>query len=146
MELRIATTDDIAYISQHLRESDKKEIWASHRRLPQDLLLLSFESFCAADARPFCLFGCNEERNVGVPWLLATDEINFHSTFFLRQSRRILALWLDNYEMLTNYIHAENTLSIEWLKWLGFDFMETLKINDEDFIRFEKRCKICAIR
>lgn len=146
MELRIATADDISYISRNLRESDKKEIWASHRRLPADLLLLQFEAFCAADDRPFCLFGCNDEGAVGVPWLLATEEINFHSTFFLRQSRRIAALWLSSYEMLSNYIHVENKQSIEWLKWLGFDFRESVKINGEDFIRFEKRCKICAIR
>ena len=146
MELRIATTDDISFVSRNLRESDKKEIWASHRRLPQDLLLLQFESFCAADDRPFCLFGCNSEQNIGVPWLLATDEINFHSTFFLRQSRRILALWLTNYEILTNYVHTENVDSINWLKWLGFEFYETKEMNGEAFIRFEKRCQICAIR
>lgn len=141
-DIRIATQYDIEYISLHMRESDVVEIYASHRRYPEELLEACKGIQCLVATKyetPFCLFGCNLKYGYGMPWLLATDEIEFNSVWFLKQSKRLLKEWLEEYGILTNYIYAKNYASIEWLKWLKFDFPEEVTINDEPFLRFEKR-------
>ena len=142
MEIRVATPEDIQYVSANLRDSDKVEIWASHRRRPEDLPEVCKDVECwvgVDDNVPFCLFGCNDADGYGSPWLLATDAINFHSIWFLKQSKRLAKLWLWRHGKLTNYIHAENETSILWLIWLGFSFPESVMFNGVKFLRFEKR-------
>lgn len=141
-EIRRATPADIEYISAHLRERDRAEIWASHRRRPEELPQVCSQVDVYAwvvDGVPVVMFGCNAEGSVGVPWLLATDDINFHSVSFLRQARRICRDWLKQYGMLTNYVHADNEQCILWLISLGFAFPGSVMLNGQKFLRFEKR-------
>jgi len=140
-EIRRATPADIQYISENLRERDRAEIWASHRRRPEELPQVCSQTEVFAwvvDGVPVVMFGCNDE-GVGVPWLLATDEINFHSVAFLRQARRICTDWLKQYGTLVNYVHADNEQCILWLISLGFSFPGSAMINGQKFLRFEKR-------
>lgn len=141
MEIRRATEEDILYIAANLRESDRREIWASHRRRPEELpeSCRDVEVWAALADTPVCIFGCNAEESCGVPWLLATDEVLNHRVQFLRISRHICREWLRKHKVLTNFVHAENELCILWLNWLGFEFPETAELNGEKFLRFEKR-------
>jgi hypothetical protein len=144
VEVRPATAEDIQHVSTHLREGDRAEIWASHRRQPEELpqICSGVETWAgAADGVAFCLFGCNPEGMIGVPWLLATDDIRFHSVGFLRASRVLCAEWLTRYGTLSNLVHARNDASILWLQWLGFAFPASVMLNGQKFLRFEKRCK-----
>ena len=88
---------------------------------------------------PCILFGCNGSSSVGIPWLLATDDIRQIGVRFIRGSRPIVDDWLTRYEVLENFVHAGNEISIRWLKWLGFDLQETITVNNEPFIRFVAR-------
>lgn len=146
MEIRRATEEDILYIAANLRKSDRREIWASHRRKPEDLLesCRDVEVWAAVAEGTVCIFGCNilgcgANAACGVPWLLATDEVLKHRVQFLRTSRQICRMWLEKHRLLTNFVHAENKLCILWLKWLGFEFPGTAEFNGEKFLRFEKR-------
>lgn len=142
MEIREATKEDIEYVAAHMRKSDEKEIWASHRVWPIEIPALCDGIDVYAVGNPaWCIFGCNSEGENGVPWLLATDCINFHSTGFLRASRRIKNDWLKKYGFLTNLIHADNDKCILWLQWLGFSFPSSTMLNGEKFLQFEMRCK-----
>ena len=144
-EIVQATEKQICYVAANLRDSDIKEIWASHRRWPIEIPRICADVECYAathDGVPFVLFGCNREGAVGVPWLLATESIHTHSTWFLRQSRRICSDWLKRYGILTNFVHAENEECILWLKWLKYEFPEEVFFHGEKFYRFEKRCEV----
>jgi len=142
MEVRIASKEDIQYVADNLREIDKKEIWASHRRWPMEIPSVCEGQEVYAVGNPaWCIFGISSEGNKGVPWLLATECINFNSIGFLRASRRIQSDWLKKYGFLTNLIHADNEKCILWLIWLKFSFPASCMINGEKFLRFEKRCK-----
>ena len=66
------------------------------------------------------LFG---EPGIGNVWLLGSDEIADISTQFLRQSRKWLSRIAENYEALTNEVHADNTLPHRWLKFWGCKFV-----------------------
>ena len=58
--------------------------------------------------------------------MVATDELFNNKKYriqLIRQGRE----WVDNllttYNMLYNYVYAENTSAIKWLKTLGFTFI-----------------------
>ena len=141
-EIRRATPADIRHIAENLRERDRAEIWASHRRRPEELpqVCSRVEAFAwVVDGVPVVMFGCSADGGIGVPWLLATEEVNYHSVSFLRQSRRICRDWLQQYGTLANYVHSGNEQCILWLISLGFAFPGSVMINGEKFIRFEKR-------
>ena len=141
MEIRRATKRDILFVAANLRESDRREIWASHRSNPEDIpgLCKEVETWAAIAENPLCIFGCASNGNSGVPWLLATDDVLNHKVEFLRKSRDICREWLKQFKLLTNIVHAENDICILWLKWLGFSFPAVVMINGEKFMRFEKR-------
>ena len=140
-EVRPATPADVEYVSSHLRESDKREIWASHRRMPEELppICNVIECFVGVkDDVPFVMFGVHDMGEKGVPWLLATDSIQMSGLWFLRESKKICHDWMMRFNTLSNYVHADNKDSIAWLKWLNFDIGEELIVNGERFLRFEK--------
>ena len=136
--IRSATQVEVDYVCTHMRQADKTEIWASHRRTPKQAAIVCGNvspHIALVDGVPCIIFGCTR----GTPWLLATPLIQTIGVRFIRGSKDFVDEWLDQYKVLENYVHADNEVSIQWLKWLGFSFKETVIVNDEKFIRFVKR-------
>lgn len=136
--IRKATVGDCLYIAKHMRDADQKEIWYSHRQTPIKAMMACYllDCLCAlVNDRPTVLFGCTN----GVPWMLATDDIKKVGVRFILASKDYVLSWLDQYKVLSNYVHADNEVSIRWLKWLGFNMLETVLINNERFIKFEMK-------
>lgn len=140
--IREANLNEIAYVCNNMRESDSLEIWASHRRTPQEAIKV------CSNARPYIvlvneipciLFGCSDNGVNGTPWLLSTELIQTIGVRFIRGSKAIVESWLSKHEYLENFVHAKNKISMQWLKWLGFSFKETIIVNNEPFTRFVKR-------
>lgn len=71
------------------------------------------------------------EEGIGIPWLLSTDTftrqhlftINSLATSLIEHSFNTLGLYL-----LTNQVSLDNTPSIKWLRYLGFEFMSQPKL------------------
>ena len=65
-----------------------------------------------------------ETPNLGVPWMLSSKDFK-PSIEFIRASKRFIEedAWVKGIDVLSNYIHEDNTKSIKWLKWLGFTFI-----------------------
>lgn len=127
-----ATMEHTMRVGEYMREDDRREIWASAKSLPHHTLM---RSYILSDApktimfneRPIAMFGVvnqNVMSGYGVPWLLGTEEIEKISFRFLRGSREHLAEMLSEYKRLENFVDVRNTVSIKWLRWLGFDMME----------------------
>ena len=64
--------------------------------------------------------GASLEKGLGVPWLLATEEVERHPVTFYRMSKSLFPLAVSGYERLVNWVDARNVLSLRWLVWLGF--------------------------
>jgi ribosomal protein S18 acetylase RimI-like enzyme len=111
-----------------MREADAKEVMASSGHSPEEAIVYSFrvsqECYVAEiDYIPFAIFGLAQSPdwiNVGIPWMLATDEITRYPTEVAKVSRRWVTRFSTKYEYLTNCVDVCNTLSIHWLKWCGF--------------------------
>lgn len=128
--IRVAEPEDSFTIE--LRDMDKRELEAVTSVNPQVMVeisrlqsdwCLTFECF----GKPVAVFGVAPHdfgNNWGVPWLLGSVDIEDNFLTFGKWSKPFLGKMLRDYEVLQNFVHAENKLAIVWLKWLGFRFSE----------------------
>lgn len=139
---------DIAELAPKIREQDKIEIFHSHGMTPAEGLKFSLEraqeanSIVSDDGKIIGMFGVGEfTPNIGIPWLLGTDELPKIAREFIPESRA----WIDrvhaHYDVLFNFVYAGNTTSIRWLKWLGFSFIRRIDdfgVHPAPFIEFAR--------
>lgn len=146
VEFRAVAPMPISYVADHMREADVVEVMASGGFTPYEALDISiaksqFAAVAWVDDEPCAVYGLIVQdalSGVGVPWMLATENALKHRREFLKQSPGIITQMLNICPTLYNYVHAENTTSIRWLKWLGFEFEDALPLgqNGELFHRF----------
>ena len=122
-----------AAIIPYLRQADAREIWAAAGLSPGFAVAYSIAYSRDAwavllDGKPAVVFGVGvmaDAGNIlGIPWLVATDEIERHPVRFYRTSKKVIALMKRRYARLMNWVDARNTLSVRWLKWAGFTIEE----------------------
>lgn len=89
----------------------------------------------------FGVGGDPRRPGVGVPWLLASDEVEDHKVFFVRQSRRFVEEMLAAYPYLENHVDCRHTASIQWLSWCGFALAEVLPFHGIQRMPFIRFCK-----
>ena len=133
-----------ARITPYLRQVDLDEIEAMTDLPPEVAVAFSIaqteRGFAAeVDGELVALFGISN----GLIWLVATDEINKYPITFYRLSRKIFPSLIEGYDYIENYVDARNTLSLRWLKWLGFTIKEPKCINNGIFhhIYYKKEVK-----
>ena len=126
--VRLATINDCNLLGPKLRKADKRELKLSCGLGPITALSHSMAASDAAyvavdeDDKPFLMFGVvqGEKGFVGVPWMLGGEGLYQHA----RQLKAECKQWLDvvhkDYELLFNYVHAENPKPTRWLQWMGF--------------------------
>jgi hypothetical protein len=76
---------------------------------------------------------------VGYIWFLSSNLLDKYYRYFLRGNKRWLSYMEEHYEYLCNYIIAEHTLSIRWLKWQGFIFSKEILVKGVKMYYFYKR-------
>jgi len=120
-------TEELTYLAMHLRKQDALELSRSTTRTPKQTLLDSWDVsefrklYRSDDETPIAVVGvvpCG--RGAGVPWMLATDEVNSMPLTLQRESRRVFRKLKSKYLALHNMVDAENSVAIEWLEVLGF--------------------------
>lgn len=143
---------DVAHllpIAKGMREADRIEIDASGGLEPYQALKegLDSSSRCwtaLVNGKPCVMFGVvpfSVLGGVGSPWLLGTDDATLVKKQFLLQGRKLIPEMLRLYPTLINLVDARNSMSIRWLKWLGFDVKDPIPYgqNSELFHPFEMR-------
>lgn len=125
--VREATKEDVDYIADHLREADVIELRAAQYTDPAAAVRTGWgwsdwTNAVLVDDAPAILYGVapTGKRGQGSPWMLATDGIHAIQRKFLIGSRGEVDRMRARYSVLINQVHRGNTLSIKWLKWLGF--------------------------
>lgn len=136
----------IAQVAADMRQSDIDEVWASHRHTPIESLTAAMSSsdhysIVTFEGKPIAALGLRVISilsDEGVPWLLSTNEALKHKREFLTNTSSVILSMLDITPKLFNYVHAENKLSIRWLKWMGFTVDEPIEspLSKELFHKF----------
>ncbi|MDL2267174.1 hypothetical protein LJC46_04205 [Desulfovibrio sp. OttesenSCG-928-G15] len=152
-EIVPAAAEHIPAIAANMREADRREVWASDRWTPEEALWKSLEASslawaCIVYDVPSFMWGVSRKGSIlsdtGVPWLLGTGAIYDVGREFLRQSRSYVDRMQAGYSRLENIVHAENALSLRWLRWCGFTVeKDSIERNGEKFFPFWRE-SICA--
>ena len=125
--IRTANLNDVEMLHSRLRKSDVDELWVGQRLHPKTALLQSMKESDTAltieiNGIPEAMFGvCSENiiTNEAIIWFLSSEEMFKHKTKFLRNNRKMIDLFLEQYSALYNFVDARNRKSLSWLKWLG---------------------------
>lgn len=94
-----------------------------------------------ADCEPIALMGCADLLTHGEPWMLGTDGVRQHGRRLMRLCRPYIAAMVRVHPVLQNFVHAENAVSIGWLKRVGFEVhpAQPYGAHGAPFHRFEMR-------
>ena len=147
---RPATIQDAVWVAEHLREQDRKEVLASNGGDFQKALVDSFLSSTSCTAwelrgKVICISGVAPAAFPGpfsggaVPWMLGTDGMLEASKSLVKQGRKFIEGYLQDFPCLFNFVHAHNTTSIAWLHRLGFRFGQLIPeygVGKQPFILF----------
>ena len=123
------SAQDIVYVAQHMRDSDRIELAAGGHvdilKTLEDSVRVSNAVYVAVgmewNSPPVALYGVAEDLDgSGIPWLLGTPELPRHSRALVEHGKRLVRDWRSDYRKLHNFVHVENHRSIRWLQHLGF--------------------------
>lgn len=127
-----AGIEDADWVDHHLSEGDRQEAEA----LGQEDNGLAYRSFQETErsggaclklvirGRTVAVFGVRKAGVVGVPWLLGVGG-NWRRILLSKDARTLVDSWVEHYGFLMNFISANNTTNIRFLKRLGFSISKT---------------------
>lgn len=141
--VRLSRYSDVGELSLCLRRADIEELRAIGVTPEHGLLtgLLS-SRYCYTglddSGAVICMFGVvdNHDGLTGTIWLLGSDTIPKVTLSFLRETKKYLGLFQEQYQVLTNVVDCRNTVHCNWLKWCGFVALRTVTINGFPFFEF----------
>lgn len=152
LQVRAPHARDLIELTTRLRPADRVELEACNHF---DTLAAVTHSACQSrlcwSVREgdvlLCLFGVCPlpgHPGVGTPWMLGTTAIGAaHRRKLIAEPGPYIARMVEAFPRLVNYVHADNTASIRWLRRLGFavDRPAPFGPNGAPFCRFEMtRC------
>lgn len=125
-----ATMAHAGYIAANIRPEDAAEIWASSMQTPLQAMLTGLKYsdevlVGLVNNQPVCMWGVAGDSfigKVGIPWMVATKQLDDYAKIFIRRCRAGLLEITKNYDTLVNYVDARNVKTIRWLKYMGFKF------------------------
>lgn len=134
LEISRVQAGDAAELSQRLREIDIVELRAEADTPPLTAIERSIE---ASGRRCYAVRECGigtlgvfgfapsqRDARGGRIWLLGSDRLTRHSRAFAQYSRPWIQFLIDDFEVAFNFVSADNTIAIRWLKWCGFEFIK----------------------
>lgn len=139
VEIRPVEPGDIDELARHMRSVDRAECEAAgfdvEHALAHSIANSHFARTVLIDGKLAGIGGCNKHpastllAPMGVPWLLGTDVLTRHPRVLQREARRYIAAMLEVYPHLFNIVHADNHVTIRWLKRLGFTIRTPIRLS-----------------
>jgi hypothetical protein len=146
IEIREVEDGDVAVLVRNMRKHDVQEVNAATRMgvrnaVETSLNLSTYAKTGLVNDELVCMWGVcpiSLISSSGSPWMLGTDLIEKKQRIFLRRSKPWLEDIKKDYKTLENHVDERNTLSVRWLKWLGFEMKkaEPYGVNGELFHKF----------
>ena len=135
VRIREVLESDLDFIAQNIRQADKNELEALFGIPHDEALKVSAQGndelwVAVVDNLPVCIFGISDrteegdEFRTGMVWAIGTNNL-FHLTKELNViSKKVIEKWLDEYDILFNYVWEGNKKHHKWLRRMGFIIME----------------------
>ena len=140
--VREAVLSDALELAPKMRKLDRQEIQASHGVTPLKALVLPFTY---EKHKTFTILGTEQEGVIGmfgstpseqdpqygVAWLLSSEQLFNHTRQFLRECPKWIKEMGQDYKYLYNYVDVRNEVGNKWLKFLGFNLIDTVNYGYE---------------
>lgn len=91
------------------------------------------------DDTPIAMFGVGKAvpLNEAYIWLLGSNGIERVGLQFLRECRALVQWLVEPYGEALNYVAADYSKSVRWLKWMGAEFLDIVHLRGVAFIQFK---------
>lgn len=126
--IRLTAKGDVSELIANLRASDLAECQAYGQSdiaagitASVDRSVLCWSGF--VDGKLAAILGVapiNTLGGVGSPWMLGTPVLDKHQRVLVKATPSYISRMLKAFPYLVNYVHAQNTTSVRWLRRLGF--------------------------
>ena len=133
IEVRLANNQDALYISENMRQADQEEFYkvTGDRDFIKSIALgmdsQDSVTYCFLfDSVPFALVGCIEKQDYQIVWACGTNRVREFGKSFVLETRKLLKRHYKEYKPYLNYVDAENTNAIRYLKHVGFQINEAI--------------------
>lgn len=142
---------DIAWVAANLRAADLAELAAvgddhdPHQVVRQGVDDSVYAHAIVVEGRPVAICGLAAYEGpvgeIGVPWMLGTAELPRHARALMRYAGPYILEMLRAYPVLLNFVHAENTRAVAWLRHMKFEVRPAAPYGPlgMPFHRFEMR-------
>ncbi len=118
-----------AYLAERIHPANAAEAMALSGLAPLEAIAASVERSNAAwtgfdrEGNPLAVFGIRGDLlgGVGYPWLVCRKDIADHGLEFARWFRRVLGLFIEQYEELVSLVDDRNDPVKAMLEWAGFE-------------------------
>jgi hypothetical protein len=114
-------------VAEDIRDEDRNEILAmglSVEGAPLKNAVLSEEFFTTyCGPKPVAVWGYRRKTYLGGTaevWLFSARAVEDCRVAFAKESRRIVAMLLEKFEVLEVLVHRDYRRAFNWLGWLGF--------------------------
>lgn len=143
--IRPPTLGDAMALLANMRPSDRAECRASHGNVFDCVSASICQSTKCwsgfVNGELAAIFGVTpfEESDAGAPWMLGTPVLDQHWRVLVRKAPGYIAEMRDAFPHLMNFVHAENSTSVGWLRRIGFTIHPAVPygVNGELFHPFE---------
>lgn len=152
LTIRPATLAEAEWMGRHLRLEDEREVetgtgMAADIAVPQayccstDCYTIRLTDRAGKiEEHPTVIFGITDDPNdseLGIIWLLATDNLRRGSISVLREA----GFWINHFcrsyaNGVHNIVDTRNDLHVRWLKLMGFTFGSEVSIRGVPFVHF----------
>ena len=148
VRIHLVRPDDADELVAGLRPSDRAECEAVDVDPAVGIPASVRQSLLCWSAREpaglVCIFGVTPASmmgGVGSPWMMGTPLLEARAKTRMKVCPGYITRMLQAFPLLINWVHAENTTSVRWLKRLGFHMEQPAPYGPkrELFRRFEMR-------
>ena len=153
VEVADATNEHCKFIAENMRQQDLREITASIPLTAIEIVEVSIKASkepktLLLDGDPAVVGGIGSisfaDPRHGVPWLLSTAAVQKHPLVFIKQIKRYFNTQRHLYDLLENYVHEDNDVSIRFIRAMGYELEDKAKPfgwKRENFYRFYKNVR-----
>lgn len=136
-----AKPEHVPFLARMMRQADRDEVWAIAHYTPEEALRISLAESCEAYSviyQAYCIamFGVTRYSllsDIGVVWMFGSDALSKKPVLALRNTLKYVKAMKKSggFRVLVNMVDARHTLTLNWLKWAGFEIMPAVPYGVE---------------
>jgi hypothetical protein len=131
LEITPLTQEGMAHVIANMTQEDHAEIIAAGidplKTFTHGMEQSKISGAFSLGDKALAVFGCMADprlENVGIPWMIATDEFRTHPRDAAELTMAVVEVMQHHFPTLHNLVHCDHAIAQRWLSWCGFQISE----------------------